>query len=116
MNLNGNVVKLKIIIGEDDQVYQRPLYEAIVFAAKKYKLSGATVVKGIMNYGAGSLNQSIKVFALSHDLPVVIEMIDHRERLTDFAAIVSRLMDKAGAGGIITMEEVEVLYYIQGES
>ena len=92
MNLSGKAVKLKIIIGESDTVYQRPLYEAIVFAAKKYKISGVTVVKGIMNYGA-------------------IEMIDRPERLIDFAAIASRLLDKAEAGGLITLEEVDVLHY-----
>ncbi|TCO10419.1 DUF190 domain-containing protein [Natronoflexus pectinivorans] len=111
MELSGKVVRLKIIVGESDQVYQRPLYEAIVYAAKKYKLSGATVVRGILNYGSGSLVQSIKVFSLATDAPVVIEMVDHRERLTDFAQIVSRLMEKADAGGIITLEDVEVLYH-----
>lgn len=114
MNLTGKAVKLKITIGEKDSVYQRPLYEAIVFAAKKYKISGVTVVKGIMNYGANSLYQSVKVFALSPDLPVIIEMVDRYERLTDFAAIVSRLMDKADAGGLITIEDVEVLHYGNG--
>lgn len=111
MNLSGKAVKLKIIIGENDNVYQRPLYEAIVFAAKKYKISGATVTRGIMNYGANSLYQSIKVFALAADLPIIIEMVDKQERLTDFAAIVSRLIEKAGGGGLITLEEVEVLHY-----
>ena len=111
MNLSGEAVKLKITVGENDIIYQRPLYEAIVYAAKKYKISGVTVVKGIMNYGANSMNQSIKVFALATDLPIIIEMVDKRERLTDFAEIVSRLMDKAGAGGIITMEDVQVLHY-----
>lgn len=111
MNLSGKAVKLKIIIGESDTVYQRPLYEAIVFAAKKYKISGVTVVKGIMNYGANSLFQSIKVFSLAIDLPIIIEMIDRPERLTDFAAIASRLLDKAEAGGLITLEEVDVLHY-----
>lgn len=114
MNLSGKAVRLKIIVGESDTVYQRPLYEAIVFAAKKYKISGVTVAKGIMNYGSNSLLQSIKVFSLATDLPVIIEMVDRRERLTDFAAIVSRLMDKASAGGLITIEDVDVLHYGAG--
>jgi PII-like signaling protein len=114
MNLSGEAIKLKITVGENDIIYQRPLYEAIVYAAKKYKISGVTVVKGIMSYGSNSMNQSIKVFALAADLPIIIEMVDKRDRLTDFAAIVSRLMDKAGAGGLITLEEVNVLHYGTG--
>lgn len=111
MNLIGKAAKLKIVVGENDLVYQRPLHEAIVFAAKKYKLSGATVTKGILNYGAQSIHQSVKTFTLSQDLPVVIELIDYRDRLSDFAGIISKLMKKAEAGGIITLEEVEVLHY-----
>lgn len=111
MNLIGKAAKLKIIVGEKDLVYQRPLHEAIVFAAKKYKLSGATVTKGFLNYGAQSIHQSVKIFTLSNDLPVVIELIDYKDRLTDFADIIGKLMKKAEAGGIITLEEVEVLHY-----
>lgn len=115
MNLLGGAAKLKITIGENDMVYQRPLYEAILFAAKKYKLSGATVVKGVLSYGAQSMNQSVKVFELSSDKPVIIELIDYPERLTDFADIVRKLMDKAEAGGIISIEDIEVLHYGAGK-
>ncbi len=111
MNLSGRVKKLKVIVGETDRVYQRPLYEAIVYAAKKYRLAGATVTPGIMSYGAESMIQSIKIFALASDLPMVIEMVDIEERLTDFALIVNRLIDKAGGGGLVTLEDVEVLRY-----
>ncbi len=115
MHLFGKAAKLKIIVGENDLVYQRPLHEAIVFAAKKYKISGATVTKGVLNYGAQSIHQSVKIFALSNDQPMVIELIDYRDRLTDFAGIISKLMKKAEAGGIITIEDVEVLHYDAGQ-
>ncbi len=111
MDLRGKLFRLKVIIGEGDYVYQKPLYEAIVYAAKKYRLSGATVVKGIFNYGENSLNLSTKVFTLAKDLPIIIELVDHKERLIDFAEIIRALMKKANAGGIITIEEVEVLYH-----
>ncbi|MFO8001282.1 MAG: DUF190 domain-containing protein [Marinilabilia sp.] len=111
MNLSGQVKRLIIIVGESDRVYQRPLYEAIVYAAKKYKIAGATVSKGMLSYGAESMIHSNKIFALSDDLPVVISMVDVNQRLTDFARIINRLMDKADAGGLITMEDVDVLRY-----
>ncbi len=111
MHLTGKVKKLIIIIGESDRVYQRPLYEAIVYAAKKYKISGATVIRGVLSYGQGSLSQSGKTFSLSEDVPMVLSFIDVGDRLQDFALIINRLMDKAGTGGLITMQEVEVLRY-----
>ena len=76
MNLSGATSRLNIIVGENDQVYQRPLYEAIVFAAKKYKLSGATVCKGLLSYGAGSNAHSVKVFSLSEDAPMHIQLVE----------------------------------------
>jgi hypothetical protein len=38
-------------------------------------------------------------------------LVDIYERLFDFAKIVNRIMDKAGGGGLIFMEDVEVLRY-----
>lgn len=111
MNLSGKAKKLKIIVGETDRVYQRPLYEAIVYAAKKYKIAGATVTHGIMSYGAESMIHSVKIFSLANDLPAIIEIVDVEERLTDFSRIVNRLINKAGGGGLVTMEDVDVLRY-----
>jgi PII-like signaling protein len=111
MNLSGKVKKLVIIVGESDKVYQRPLFEAIVYAAKKYKISGATVTRGVLSYGENSLSHSSKIFALSEDVPMVLTFVDVEDRLRDFSMIINRLMDKAATGGLITMEKVEILRY-----
>jgi len=111
MNLSGQAKQLKIIVGESDRVYQRPLYEAIVYAAKKYKIAGVTVSRGMLSYGSDSMIHSSKIFALSKDVPIIIVLVDVNARLADFSVIINRLMDKAGAGGLMTIEDVEVLRY-----
>lgn len=111
MVLEGEAKKLKIILGQDGRVYQRPLYEAILFAAKKYQLAGVTITKGILSYGGDSILHNAKVFDISEDLPIIIEMVDKEERIYDFADIVSKLMDKANVGGIIFTESVDVIAY-----
>ncbi len=111
MNLSGKVKKLVIVVGESDKVYQRPLFEAIVYAAKKYKIAGATVVNGSLSFGEKSLAHSSKIFPLSEDVPVVISLVDVSDRLRDFSLIINRLMDKAKASGLMTLEDVEVLRY-----
>jgi PII-like signaling protein len=111
MNLTGRVKKLIIVVDESDKIYQRPLFEAIVYAAKKYKIAGATASHGILSYGAGSIAQSNKIFSLSDGVPILVQMVDVDERLSDFADIVNKMMDKAGVGGIMTMEDVTVLRY-----
>ncbi len=95
MVLEGEAQKLKLIIEEDDRVYQRPLYEAIVFAAKKYKMAGITVTKGILSYGSDSITNNSKVFSLSNNHPIIIELIDRAERITSFAEIATKLLEKA---------------------
>lgn len=111
MVLDGEAKKLKVIIAEGGVVYQRSLYEAILFAAKKYKIAGATIYKGILSYGADDLANNTKVFSMSVDIPIIIEMVDREERIYDFAEIISKLIDKAGCGGIIYVESVDVLAY-----
>jgi len=38
---------LRIFIGEADKYNGKPLYEEIIFLAKKSKLAGATAIKGL---------------------------------------------------------------------
>ncbi|TRX72172.1 DUF190 domain-containing protein [Carboxylicivirga sp. M1479] len=114
MVLEGDAQKLKVIIGEEDRVYQRPLFEAIVFAAKKYKMAGVTVYKGMLSYGADSIVNNRKVFSISNEVPIIIELIDRAERISSFAEITSKLLEKAQSGGIIFTEHVDVISYKSG--
>ncbi len=116
MVLEGEAQKLKLIIEEDDRVYQRPLFEAIVFAAKKYKMAGITVSKGMLSYGADSILNNSKVFSLSDNHPIIIELIDRTERINSFAEIATKLIEKANCGGIIFTEQVNVLLYKSGKN
>ena len=48
MELPRDAVLLRIFIGEDTRFDHRPLYEAIVTAAREQHLAGATVLRGPM--------------------------------------------------------------------
>ena len=52
MDISEKTGILKIYIGESDKIKGRPLFEEIVFEARKKGMSGATVFKGIMSFGA----------------------------------------------------------------
>jgi hypothetical protein len=106
---------LKIYMGENDKVNGRPLYEAIVFEARKAGIAGATVIKGIMSYGASHSIHTMKIFALSDKLPIIIEIVDNIEKLDEFAKTLNKLMDLSKKGGLITFQELEVVRYIPGE-
>ncbi len=115
MELSEKTGILKIYTGETDKVHGRSLFEEIVFRARKEGLAGATVYKGIMSFGASHSIHTMKIFALSGDLPVIIEIIDNIDKLNDFIPVLQELMNLSKKGGMITMQENSVLRYAAGE-
>lgn len=111
MPLNPDSKLLRIFIGENDKIDHRPLYEALLFAAKKQGLAGATVLRGIMAYGASTQVHTAKLIDISQDLPIIVEIVDHEDKINIFLKTVNNLMDEAGCGGLVTLEKAQVLYY-----
>ncbi|MGH2645421.1 MAG: DUF190 domain-containing protein [Chitinophagaceae bacterium] len=109
--LNPDSKLLRIFIGENDKVEHRPLYEALLFAAKKQGLAGATVLRGIMAYGASTRVHTAKLVDISQDLPIIVEIVDQEEKINEFLKTVNGFMDKAACGGLVTIEKAQVLYY-----
>ena len=107
MQIPENALSLRIYIGESDRWEGGPLYEAIVVKAREMHLGGATVLRGPMGYGKTSRLHTAKVFQLSMDLPLVIEIIDSREKIEAFLPVLDGMI----TGGLVTMEEVKVLHY-----
>lgn len=115
MKIEGRAGILKIYMGESDKVQGRPLFEEIVFEARKAGMAGATVFKGIMSFGASHSVHTLKIFALSGDLPITVEIVDSVEKLDKFTSRVNELMDQSQKGGLVTFQEVDVLRYKVGE-
>lgn len=110
-HLNAEAKLLRIFIGESDKAGHQPLYEALLFSAKKEGLAGATVLRGIMSYGASTHIHTAKLIEISQDLPIVVEIVDQEEKINAFLETVHQLMDKAGCGGLVTIEKAQVLSY-----
>jgi hypothetical protein len=98
---------LRIFIGESDKHASRPLYEWIVQQARAAGLAGATVLRGMMGYGLGSRIHTAKIERLSQDLPIVIEIVDTREKLEAFLPTI----DSAIPEGLATLEKAQVRFY-----
>lgn len=114
MENHPNAKLLRIFIGESDKAGHQPLYEAIVFEAKKQSLSGATVTRGVMGFGANSKVHTTKLFEISSDLPLVIEIVDTEEKIREFTKTVEQLFEQTKSGGLITLEKAEVIRYRAG--
>jgi uncharacterized protein len=109
--MSGNATLLRIFIGELDKYQHQPLYEAIVLFAKKSGMAGATVLRGVMSYGANSLIHTAKLYALSEDLPIIIEIVDEEEKIQDFISKLQPFFENSTYGGLVTLEKIRVIYY-----
>lgn len=116
MKLEGTGKLLRIFIGEDDHLNKKPLYDVFVQKAREMGMAGATVLRGVESFGAGSMIHTAKLLELSEDLPMVIEFVDTEEKIGAFLPIVEDLFEKAGCGGMITEEKVNVIHYTHGKN
>ena len=107
MQLPSEAQLLRIFIGESDKHHGRPLHEAIVQLAHEKGLAGATVLHGIMGFGASSHIHTAKILRLSEDLPIVIEIVDQPDRIADFLPLIDEMIGE----GLVTLEDVKVIAY-----
>ena len=98
---------LRIFVGETDQYKNKPLYEAIVLRAKELNLAGATVLRGVMGFGANSWIHSAKILRLSEDLSIIIEIVDTEEKISSLLPF----LDETVQEGLITLEKVKIIKY-----
>ena len=105
--LDGEQVLMRIFIGEADKHQHKPLYQALVELFRREKLACATVLRGIVGFGAKSHLHTTHILRLSQDLPIVVEVVDSRENIDR----VMPQIDEIVREGLITMEKVRVLIY-----
>ena len=107
MQIPREAVLLRIFLGENDKFHRLPLHEAIVLKAREMHLAGATVLRGHIGFGHSSRIHASKFLRLSQDLPVVVEIVDSREKIDAFLPVLDGMM----SSGLITLERAEVLQY-----
>ena len=107
MHTDSTGVLLRIFVGESDRFERQPLHEAIVKKARELGISGATVLQGSMGFGANSVIHNDRVLAMSSDLPIVIEIVDARDKIEKLLPF----LDAMVRDGMITMEEVRIVMY-----
>ena len=105
---------LRIFIGESDRMDGKPLYEWLVTEAKSRGMAGATVLRGTMGFGAHSkVIHTFKIERLSEDLPIVIEIVDSKDKIEEFLTYAESRIKR---GILATVEKVQVRIYRGGET
>ena len=108
MQIPRDAVLLRIFFGEDDKFGGLPLYEAIVLKARELHVAGATMLRGHVGFGHSSRIHTTKILRLSQDLPIVVEIVNSKDKIDAFLPELDKMMT---AGGLVTLEKVQVLLY-----
>ena len=108
MKIEGEAFLLRIFIGENDRIDGKLAYKKIVEILRENDIAGATVLRGILGYGASSRIHSAGLLTLSGDLPIVIEAVDREEKIKNVIPKIEGYISK----GLITLERVHVIKYV----
>jgi uncharacterized protein len=103
----GEKVLMRIFTGETKKHGHKPLYEALVELFRQEGFAGATVMRGVAGFGAHRVYHTQKLLELSADLPMVIEVVDTREKIEAIMPQVDEMIES----GLITLEKVTVIRY-----
>jgi len=98
---------LRVYVSERDKHGHLPLYEWIIQQAREHGLAGATAFRGIEGFGAHHHLHTSKILRLADDLPILVEMVDAKEKIDSFIAI----LDQAIPQGLATLEPVDIRFY-----
>ena len=107
MKISEDGQLLRIFIGESDSWHGKPLFEAIILKARETGLAGATMLRGLMGFGAASRIHTARILRLSEDLPIVIEIVDSQEKIDAFLPVIDEMMQD----GLVTIEKARVIQY-----
>ncbi|HEY7418536.1 MAG TPA: DUF190 domain-containing protein [Ktedonobacteraceae bacterium] len=99
---------LRLFLGEAEEWQGQPLYQALIERAWQHGIKGATVLRATEGFGPEHHLSSTRLVDISDNLPIVIEMVDHYERIETLLPELDQVVQR----GMITMTPVTI---IEGE-
>ena len=116
MENTSQITILRIYISSTDKFENQLLFETLVFKAKAFGLSGATVHKGILGFGASSVIHSYKFWEVTDKVPTVVEIIDEEQKIMSYYNTVKPVLENMRYGCLAIIEKVDVLLYKSGKT
>jgi len=102
---------MRIYLGESDRWHGEPLYDAIVNRLRIMDIAGATVYRGILGYGAKGHTHKSSRLPFSHDLPIMISVVDTETKLRSALEQIEEMMQD----GIIVFSDVDMIRLVRGQ-
>ena len=93
---------MRLHFSEHHRYKGKPLYEAIVEKCLEMKIAGATVLRGLEGYGG--MAHIHRSHLLTHDLPIIVTIVDSADNIARLAPIVEEMMET----GLISVSDVQI--------
>lgn len=101
----GPAARLMILMDEDRTWNHKPLVDEIVRRAHRAGLAGASAFRGVEGFGASGLVHTSRILDLSDKLPTMVLMVDSHDKIEQFLP----QLDELNIGGVITIDDVEIV-------
>ncbi|MEW6320607.1 MAG: DUF190 domain-containing protein [Acidobacteriota bacterium] len=106
--LDGDQLLVRIFMGESDRSGPLPLARALLERLRAEGYAGATVLHGVAGFGASSIVHTAGLVDLSHDLPVVVEVVEDQAHVDRLLVMLDEMVT---GGALVTVEKVRVVKY-----
>ena len=111
--IEGEQVLLRIILNESRTYDRQPLFRRLLEMLRAEGLAGTTVLKGVAGFGHDRHLHTFMLEVSAPGLPIVLEVVDTRERIDRVLPKVDALM---GDGGVVMTERAHVIRYPENPS
>ena len=107
---------LKVYTAEDVVCEEQPFYKALLDEARRFKIAGATVIRGEEGYGTTLRGVDERVlpmfFSGSSNMPVLLEIVDSRENIENLFPFLEKHGEKHFLA-LVTESDVLFTKYLQ---
>lgn len=87
-----------------------PLYEAVVRVLLEHQIAGATVLRGVMGFGAARHLREAGLFGVSPDRPVTVLCVDQEHKLRGVMPAIEPMITE----GMVFLLDGEILHHAGG--
>lgn len=97
---------LKIFINESDEYNGEPVYSLLLKKFEELNVSGVTMLRGVEGFGLKSKVHSEFVEVLLKNLPIVIEIVEKKEKIEEIISIVKLIIPR---GTMALIKDVDMI-------
>lgn len=106
MSTGDNIQRVRMYMSENDRSEQenRPLHIVIMEILQREGATGASAIHGVAGFGPGSNLRVGGLSEMSAKAPIIIEWIDHAERIHQILPLLDEFLPEA----LVTIEDIRV--------